>query len=294
MKRDYPSETADCILHNNVGRATARKSKNIYVSWATDFQRGMKQVIRRIIRLSTQPMHENKRESTKELIFGEKLKVRRAQSCSEVSDSIPRENKKPGRTRCPMEEAYGVKNPFTVGQAYHLNKLNGNSLWKGAIDKETNSLEKMECFKFKEPGFEPSDDYQKNTLRFHFEVKQDGRHKGRLVAGGHLVALMDGISSRSTVVKGISVRLLDLIAHRYNLKSLCGDIGNAFITAPCLEKVYAVAGPEFGDQQDSIVMIEKILYGLKSSSRAFRNYFADHLRSAGFQPTRYDRDVWIR
>jgi hypothetical protein len=67
-----------------------------------------------------------------------------------------------------------------------------------------------------------------------FEVK-DGRRKARLVAGGHLVDLM-GISSRSTVVKGISVRLLDLIAHRQNLKILCGNIGNAFITANCLEK----------------------------------------------------------
>ena len=105
---------------------------------------------------------------------------------------------------------------------------------------------------------------------------------------------MDGISSRSTVVKGFSAQLLDVITHRYNLKSLCGDISNVLITSPCQEKVYTVAGPEFGDQQDSIVIIEKALYGLKSSSRAFRNYFADHLRSAGFQPTWYDRDVWIR
>ena len=51
-----------------------------------------------------------------------------------------------------MEEVYGVKIPFTVVQAYHLDKLNGNSLWKDAIDKEMNSLKMMECFKFKEPG----------------------------------------------------------------------------------------------------------------------------------------------
>ena len=93
MKRDYPSETADYVFKNKVGRATARKSKNRYVSWATDFQRGMKQVIRRVIRLSTQPMHEYKRESTKELIIGENLKVRRARSCSEALDSVPRKTK---------------------------------------------------------------------------------------------------------------------------------------------------------------------------------------------------------
>lgn len=67
-------------------------------------------------------------------------------------------------------------------------------------------------------------------LTMIFEVKQDGRRKARLVAGGHMVDPM-GINTRSTVVKGISVRLLDLIAHRDGLQILCGDIGNAFITA---------------------------------------------------------------
>jgi hypothetical protein len=46
-----------------------------------------------------------------------------------------------------------------------------------------------------------------------FDVKQDGRRKARLVAGGHMVDPM-GVNSRSMVVKGISVRLLNLIAHR--------------------------------------------------------------------------------
>jgi hypothetical protein len=74
---------------------------------------------------------------------------------------------------------------------------------------------------------------------------------------------------------------------------LCGDIGNAFITADCLEKVYAVAGPEFGDREDSIAILIKALYGLRSSSRAFRAHFADFLRQLGFFPTKYDRDVWM-
>ena len=57
--------------------------------------------------------------------------------------------------------------------------------------------------------------------------------------------------------------------------------------------MYAIVGLEFGEQQDSVMIIENYPYGLKSSSRAFRKYFAAHLRSVGFQPTRYDRDVWI-
>ena len=98
-----------------------------------------------------------------------------------------------------------------------------------------------------------------------FEVKQDGRRKARLVAGGHTIDPM-GVNSRSTVVKGISVRLLDLIAHRDNLKILCGDIGNVFITADCLEKVCSQAGPEFGDREESILVFKKALYGLQISA----------------------------
>ena len=103
-----------------------------------------------------------------------------------------------------------------------------------------------------------------------------------------------GINPRSTVVKGISVRLLDLIAHRDGLRTLCGDIGNAFITAKCMEKIYARAGPEFGEREGAILIFRKALYGLRSSSRAFRAHFADFLRSMGFKASRYDRDVWLR
>ena len=116
--------------------------------------------------------------------------------------------------------------------------------------------------------------------------------KARLVAGGHIVDSR-GISTRSTMVKGVSVHLFDVIAHHDNLKVLCGDVGNAFVTAPCLEKVYSRAGPKFGDCQDAIIVFVKALYGLQSSSRAFRGHFADFLCSLGFHSVRYDQDVWM-
>ena len=96
------------------------------------------------------------------------------------------------------------------------------------------------------------------------------------------------------MVKGVSIRLLDLIAHRDKLKIVSGDVGNAFVTAPCLEKVYSRAGPEFGEQQDAVMILAKALYGLRSSSRAFRGHFADFLKSLGFRSCWYDRDVWMR
>jgi hypothetical protein len=104
------------------------------------------------------------------------------------------------------------------------------------------------------------------------------------VAGGHMVK-PGGISSQSMVVKGISIQLLDLIVHHDGLRTpWCGDIGNAFITADCLEKIYSIAGPEFGEQEDSVMLFAKAIYGLRSSSDAFRATFANFLWQKEFFP----------
>jgi hypothetical protein len=85
-------------------------------------------------------------------------------------------------------------------------------------------------------------------------------------------------------MKGISIRLLDLIVHRDGLRTLCGDIGNAFTTADCLEKIYSIAGLEFGEQEDSVMLFAKAIYSLRSRCRAFRATFADFLWQEGFFP----------
>jgi hypothetical protein len=78
--------------------------------------------------------------------------------------------------------------------------------------------------------------------------------------------------------------LLDLILHCDGLRTLCGDIGNAFITADCLEKIYSITGPEFSEQEDSVMLFTKAIYGLHLSSRAFRATLADFLWQEGFFP----------
>ena len=43
-----------------------------------------------------------------------------------------------------------------------------------------------------------------------------------------------------------------------------------------------------------IVVIKKALYGLATSCAQFYRHLSDSLRSIGFSPTRFDRDVWFR
>ena len=73
----------------------------------------------------------------------------------------------------------------------------------------------------------------------------DFTHKARLVAGGHTTEVTE-ISNYSSVVSRESVRIAMIIAALNDLKLETGDIHNAYLTAPCLEEVYTICGPEFG------------------------------------------------
>ena len=43
-----------------------------------------------------------------------------------------------------------------------------------------------------------------------------------------------------------------------------------------------------------IVIILRVLYGLRTSSERWHTHLVDTLRGFNFNPTRYDNDVWIR
>ena len=71
-------------------------------------------------------------------------------------------------------------------------------------------------------------------------------------------------------------------------------VGNTYLEAETNEKVYIVAGPEFGDKQGCFLIIFKALYGLRSSGKRFHEKFADDLRSMGFFPCKIEPDIWMR
>jgi hypothetical protein len=97
----------------------------------------------------------------------------------------------------------------------------------------------------------------------------------------------------SSVVSRDSVRIGFLIAALNGLEILAADIGNAYINADVREKVYFIAGDEFGAmRKGKPVIIVKALYGLKTSGAAWRAHFADTLHSLGFTSSLADPDVW--
>ena len=152
---------------------------------------------------------------------------------------------------------YGIQVPRTVKEAFEIVTRNGNKYWQNAIKLEIDSLLEINCFEFKDASYSPEPEYQRTTLDLVFDVKQDLRRKAGLVAGCHLVDVVDTPTYSSTV-KSKSVQLLHVIAHKTKMKQLCGDIGSAYVNATIDEKVFARAGPEFGEREGCIVIIIKL------------------------------------
>ena len=54
------------------------------------------------------------------------------------------------------------------------------------------------------------------------------------------------------------------------------------------------AGPKFGSDAGNLMILVRALYGLKSSSAAFRAFLADTLYDLGYTRSKSDPDVWLR
>ena len=98
----------------------------------------------------------------------------------------------------------------------------------------------------------------------------------------------------SSVVGRETVRIALTIAALSNQQVKAGDVINAYVTAPCSEKIWTVLGKEFGTDQGKKAIIVHALYGLKSSGAAFHAHLADCMRSMGYTSCRGDNDLWIK
>jgi hypothetical protein len=188
---------------------------------------------------------------------------------------------------------FGVQVPRTSHEARLLDEKNGNTKWQDAEKVELEQLYHYKTFDDLGKAGKLPPGFQKIRVHFVYAVKHDLRHKARLVAGGHMTEPPKD-SVYSGVVSLRSMRLALLIGELNGLKTMVGDIGNAYLEAYTKEKVYFIAGKEFGPLEGHVMIIVKALYGLRTSGARFHEKLADTLRNMGFLPTQADPDLWIR
>ena len=147
---------------------------------------------------------------------------------------------------------------------------------------------------FKDLGYKAPAPEGYKRIRTHlvYDCKHDGRHKARMVADGHLTTVpIDSVYSGVVSLRGL--RTLVFLAELNDLQIWSTDIGNAYLEAETKERVFFIAGSEFGELEGHTLIIHKALYGLRSSGARWHDRFADCLRDMGFTPSKAEPDIWM-
>ena len=188
---------------------------------------------------------------------------------------------------------YGFEVPRSYKHALELDARNGNTKWQDAIKLELAQIQEYNTFIDYGINVMPPSGFKKIRIHFVFDVKHDGRHKARLVADGHLTDIpVDSVYSGVVSLRGI--RLILFLAELNQIPVWGADIGNAYLEAMTKEKLYIIAGPEFGDLKGHILIISRALYGLRTSGLRWHERLADCLKDVGFTPCKIEPDIWLR
>jgi hypothetical protein len=91
-----------------------------------------------------------------------------------------------------------------------------------------------------------------------------------------------------------TVRIGFFLGELYGLSCCACDIGNAYLYGKTKEKVQVTAGPEFGAKlHGKNLIIDKSLYGLKTSAAKFHEHLSKSLLRLGFKKTKHEPDLWV-
>ena len=120
----------------------------------------------------------------------------------------------------------GFQVPRNPEEAIAIDNANGNTRWQDSMALELAKIQEYKTFRDLGKGTPGPEGYKKIKVHFVFDVKHDGRHKSRLVAGGHLTDTpVDSVYSG--VVSLRSLRLVLFLAELNKLKIWGADTGNA-------------------------------------------------------------------
>ena len=182
---------------------------------------------------------------------------------------------------------FGIRFPKTLKQPYEIDRQLGTDFWTKDISKDTKNV----CIAFEKLGGVTTDETRKGGIKpgyehvnvhMIFDIKMGGKFtiKAILVAGGHTTALPPS-TTYSSIVSRESVRNAFLLISLNDLDICVCDIGNAYFNAKFREKIWTELGIEFGTEKRMVMIIARLIYGLKSSGAAWRAKLAETLMLLG-------------
>ena len=149
--------------------------------------------------------------------------------------------------------------PKSVEEALKIDCVTNTDFWHKAINKE---MSKVKVAWTVHEGHTPQEvqdgrtsdfvGYQEIGCHMVFNIKMDFTHKAWFVAGGHTTETPTSMTY-SSVVSRDSVQLAFLIAALNDIDIMSIDLENAFIQAPCHEKIWFEGGLECGKDYGKVL-----------------------------------------
>ena len=183
----------------------------------------------------------------------------------------------PSKSHHGQKFKFGVQIPMNTSHAIHLDTVGNNNLWKDATNIELDSINVFETFRVLAEHEEMPGGYIKIPYHMIYDCKLDGRRKERLVAGGHRTPDAAPEEVYSGVVSMDTICTAFILSAMNNLEVCAADISTTFFYENTREKVYIIAGKEFGEHAGKRMIIDKGLYGLKTSSARFHESLSSKL-----------------
>ena len=103
---------------------------------------------------------------------------------------------------------------------------------------------------------------------FDIKMEREFTHKACFVANGNETNDLPKWDVYASVVSREMVCIAFLYAALNDLSVLSCNIANAYLNAPCAEKLWTLAGPEFGKDAGSVMILKKAIYGLQSAGNS--------------------------
>ena len=106
-----------------------------------------------------------------------------------------------------------------------------------------------------------------------FDIKMDREftRKACFIANGNKTNDLLKWDVYASEVSRESVHIAFLYAALNDLSVLSCDIGNAYLNVPCVEKLWTLTSPEFGNDASSVMILKKAIYGLQSAGNSWRS-----------------------
>lgn len=162
--------------------------------------------------------------------------------------------------------------------------------WKEAMDREMDSLVKNKTWTIVE---KPPKGKKVIDVKWVYKKKSESEYKARLVVRGfQQIDCVD--DTYSPVAKMPTLKLLLSYCCQNSLEIHQMDVETAFLNGKVLSEVYVNQPMGYEDGTDKVYLLNKSLYGLKESPRAWYECFNKYLTTLGFQRCNYDYCLYFK